>query len=92
MIIIINVVVVMLLEPGRENLEGFHVGSVMGLSEVEESGPSEIWIYSWVLSVHQLHGWAYHFIISWTQKECQRFPCCLAVHHRSVQATLVSPI
>lgn len=60
---------VFLLNPVRKDFEGLHVSPVMLLCEFKQHRPCEIRIYPWTHSVHQLPWWAYHLIISWTQKE-----------------------
>lgn len=66
---LLGISAVFLLNPVRKDFEGVHVSPVMLLCEFKQHRPCEIRIYPWTPSVHQLPWWAYHLIISRTQKE-----------------------
>lgn len=79
-------------DPAGKFLKRIHIRSVMLLSELEQLLPPEVRIYPRTLRVHQLTWWTHHLILLRTQKERQRLPRTLAVHHCPVQTTLVPPV
>lgn len=78
--------------PFDEVVDGSNIRPVVLLWKLPEFWPCEIRVLPWLFSTIQLLWGSHHSVLSWRQKESNRFPLQIPVHRCSMQATLVPPI
>ena len=79
-------------EPAYEGVERSGIGAVVALSEAPQIGPCEVRVQPHRRRRRQRRRWAHDAVMARAEEVGQRPPLQLPVHHRAVDAALVSPI
>lgn len=79
-------------KPLRESIQSLHISTVMFLSELKKCRPSEVRVNPWMFIIDKNSRRLNNFRHLRAQEERHRLPRLHAIHHCSMQATLIPSI